>query len=219
MRKCWLAVFPVALMAAGPPAGAISAFEAYTRVVESRSGVGAHGSGLVVERIGAPEVPGALLHDWRGTAFAPGATVADFEKLLRDFDGYPKYFAPQVVKTEVVSGTGDHFEVRMRVRQKHVITVVLDTTYDVTFGRGASVSKSTRVEEVGGDHGFLWRLNTYWNYAERDGGLALRIESVSLTRPVPRGLGWLVGPYVESIPRESLEFTLRSVLGVLEGAK
>jgi hypothetical protein len=219
MRKCWLAILPVAAMAAGPPAGAVSAFEAYARVVESRSGVGAGGSGAAIERIGAPEVSGALLHDWRGSAFAPGATVADFEKLLRDFDGYPKYFAPQVVRAEVVSGTGDHFEVRMRVRQKHVITVVLDTTYDVRFGREFSVSKSTRIEEVGGDHGFLWRLNTYWNYAERDGGLALQIESVSLTRAVPRGLGWAVGPYVESIPRESLEFTLRSVLGVLERTK
>jgi hypothetical protein len=219
MSKCWLALLPVVLMAAGPPAGAVSAFEAYTRAVESRIGVGNVRTEVTIERVAAPEISGALLHDWSGTAFAPGATAAGFEKLLRDFDGYPKYFAPQVVKAEVVSGSGDHFAVRMRVRQKHVITVVLDTTYDVTFGRGSSVSKSTRIDEVGGDHGFLWRLNTYWTYAERDGGLALRIESVSLTRPVPRGLGWVVGPYVQSIPRESLEFTLRSVLRVLEGAK
>jgi hypothetical protein len=219
MRKCWLVFLPTVLMAAGPPTGAVSAFEAYARMVESRIGVGVVGPEVAIERIGAPEVSGALLHDWRGTAFAPGATVAGFEKLLRDFDGYPKYFAPQVVEVRVLSGTGDHFEVRMRVRQKHVITVVLDTTYAVTFGRGSSVSKSTRIEEVGGDHGFLWRLNTYWNYAERNGGLALQMESVSLTRAVPRGLGWVVGPYVESIPRESLEFTLRSVLRVLKGAK
>ena len=41
----------------------------------------------------------------------------------------------------------------MRVRQKHVITVVMDTAYDVTFGRldaqhGYSISRSTRIAEI-----------------------------------------------------------------------
>jgi hypothetical protein len=219
MRKWLLAVLPAVAIAAGPPAGAVSAFDAYTKVVESRLDSSAGGSGLVIERVETHEVSGAMLHDWRGSAFAPGASAAHFEKLLRDFDGYRKYFAPQVAECRVLSGSGDRFQVEMRVKQKHVITVVMDTTYDVTFGRGFTVSKSSHIEEVGGDHGFLWRLNTYWNYAERDGGLRLEIESVSLTRAVPRGLGWMVGPYVESIPRESLEFTLRSVLRALEGTR
>jgi len=33
-------------------------------------------------------------------------------------------------------------------------------------------------------------------------------QSVSLTRDIPTGLGWLIGPYVNSVPRESLTFTL-----------
>jgi hypothetical protein len=65
------------------------------------------------------------------------------------------------------------------------------------------------------EHGFLWRLNTYWSYEERDGGLYLQVEAVSLTRAVPRGLGWAIGPYVESVPRESVEFTLRSAVKAL----
>jgi hypothetical protein len=106
--------------------------------------------------------------------------------------------------------------------------VVMDTAYDVTFGRlderhGYSISRSTRISEIGSPgtgaerelsadeaHGFLWRLNTYWSYEEKDGGLYMQIETVSLTRSIPRGLGWAVQPFVESIPRESLEFTLRS---------
>ena len=67
----------------------------------------------------------------------------------------------------------------------------------------------------GEEHGFLWRLHTYWSYEERDGGLYLQVEAVSLTRAVPRGLGWAIGPYVESVPRESLEFTLRSAVKAL----
>jgi len=45
--------------------------------------------------------------------------------------------------------------------------------------------------------------------------LYLQVEAVSLTRSVPRGLGWAIGPYVESVPRESLEFTLRSAVKAL----
>jgi hypothetical protein len=122
----------------------------------------------------------------------------------------------------------DHVQAWMRIRQKHVITVVMDTTYDVIFGQldvqhGYSISHSTRIDELaspgtraehplgaGEEHGFLWRLNTYWSYEERDGGLYLQIEAVSLTRSIPSGLGWAIAPYVESIPRESLEFTLNS---------
>ncbi len=116
----------------------------------------------------------------------------------------------------------------MRLRQRHVITVVMDTAYDIEFGRldrrhGYSISRSTRIDEIEApgtsvertlsaneEHGYLWRMNTYWSYAERDGGLYLQIEAVSLTRSIPHGLGWAVRPYIESIPRESLEFTLRS---------
>jgi hypothetical protein len=188
-----------------------------------------HGE-LVIEKLTpeAQSLPGALLHHWRGTAFALGASAADFEALLRNFDAYPRVFSPQVERTRVLSKDGDRLQVTMRVRQKHVITVVLDSSYDVHFGslddrHGYSTSRSTKISEIrdlgtgserplgpSEEQGFLWRLNSYWNYAERDGGLYLQIEAVSLTRSVPRGLGWMIGPYIESIPRESLEFTLRS---------
>lgn len=191
---------------------------------------------VMVEEIspaGGAELPGALLHDWRGTAFAPGAKAADFEKLLRDFDGYPKTFAPQVTRARTLTADGDRVEGWMQVRQKHVLTVVTNATYAVEFGRldapdgyalgGWSASRSTRIAEVdragtnrerelspGEEHGFLWRMNTYWSWQERDGGLYIQVESVSLTRAVPVGLGWVVKPFIESVPRESLEFTLKA---------
>jgi hypothetical protein len=182
---------------------------------------------------GGEALPGALLHDWRGTAFVSGATAADFERVMEDFDAYPHYYAPQVVSARVLGRDGDHFQVLMRVRQQHVITVVMDTTYDVTFARldaehGYSISRSTRVDEIaspgarsehalsaGDNHGFLWRMNTYWSYEERDGGLLIQIESVTLTRSIPLGLGWAVGPFIESVPRDSLDFTLRATCRAL----
>jgi len=241
---------------AEPTPTAIAAFQAYSRAVEFRlaqqhSAPGSflapagsnsqdaearlrHGE-LVIDQITPTNanIPGALLHHWRGTAFAPGATADGFLRLLRDFNSYPKTFSPQVLQARVLTQSGDNMQAFMRVRQQHVITVVMDTNYDITFGHldnhhAYSISRSTHIDEIENsgtpnehalsaseEHGFLWRLNTYWSYEERDGGLYLQIEAVTLTRSVPTGLGWAVRPYVESVPRDSLEFTLRSACNAL----
>jgi hypothetical protein len=242
-------------LVAEPSPAAISAFNSYINAVESRltqqhrspetylapsaevpqDKASLRRGELLVEQLtpSTATLPGALLHHWRGTAFAPGATVADFDRLMRNFYAYPQHFSPQVIQAKTLKQQDDRLQAWMRVRQHHVITVVMDTTYDITFGRldpqhGYSISRSTRVSEIDSpglptehvlnsseEHGFLWRQNTYWSYEERDGGLYLQIESVSLTRSIPRGLGWAVQPFVESIPRESLEFTLRSTCNAL----
>jgi hypothetical protein len=98
--------------------------------------------------------------------------------------------------------------------------------YDVHYGRldpahQFSLSHSTRIAEVadpgqrnehtldnGHDHGFMWRLNTYWRFVQLAGGVLVQCEAISLTREIPTGLGWLVGPIINDIPRESLRFTL-----------
>ncbi len=186
---------------------------------------------LIVEEVTPTtndDFDGSMLHHWRGTAFVPGAKVADLEGILKNFNAYPQYFSPQVLQTKILLQHGDHLLAMMRVRQKHVITVVLDSTYEINFGRldaqhGYSSSVSTKISEIdepgtrhehalndNEEHGFLWRQNTYWSYAEGDGGLYMQIESVSLSRAIPTGLGWAVKPFVESVPRESMEFTLRS---------
>jgi hypothetical protein len=192
---------------------------------------------VIIERLTPAKeanMPGAMLHHWRGTTFAPGATAADFEKLMRDVSAYPMHFQPQVVRASILSRQGDRYQAQMRVRQKHVITVVLEMVSDVRPGRldaqrGYSTARSTRIEEIDSPgtskeralsgseaHGFLWRINTYWSYEEGDGGLYMQIETVSLTRSIPTGLGWVIRPFVESVPRESLEFTLRATERALE---
>jgi hypothetical protein len=185
-----------------------------------------------------PELPGAMLHHWRGTAFVPGAKVADFERLMEDFPGYTKSFAPQIVRSKVLGRRDDPgrttIQTEMRVKQHHVITVVMDIAYDVEFARldpqhGYSISHGMQIKEIADagtkdehalsgseEHGYLWRLDTYWSYEEREGGLYMQIESVSLTRAIPAGLGWALKPFIESVPRESLEFTLQSASNALK---
>lgn len=261
-----LVVFALAVRAsAEPPATAVIAFNQYAAKVEARLArqhrsvntfIADVGSGapmdatfrrgdLIIEQLtlaADANPPGALLHHWRGTAFVPGATAADFERLMKSFSAYPRFFSPQVQQAGILSPDSgairkaipDQFSASMRVRQRHVITVVVDMTCDVNYNRldarhGYSASRSTEISEIASpgtpseralsaaeEHGFLWRLNTYWTYEERDSGLYMQVESISLTRAIPTGLGWAVRPFVESVPRESLEFTLRSTSNALK---
>jgi hypothetical protein len=234
--------------AAEPSAAATAAYDAYVRAVEARlARQHAAADGFLagtlamreirVERLTptpGSDLPGAMLHHWRATAFVPGATAAVFERLLRNVADYPQLFAPEVLQATANGETADRMQMTMRVRQRHGITVVMDSAYAVEFGRldashGWSASRSDHIAEIDAagtprehtlspaeEHGFLWRQNTYWSWAERDGGLALQVESVSLSRAIPTGLAWAIRPFVESVPRESLEFTLHAVCTALK---
>jgi hypothetical protein len=111
---------------------------------------------------------------------------------------------------------------------------VLDTEHDVEVLRGRDRrwqlrSRSARIQEirdagkpdekmlpVGQDSGFLWRLNAYWSIQEGDGGVYVECRSVTLTRGVPLGLGWIVKPFTLSLPRDSLVSTLEATKQALQ---
>src|ERR1700692_1896018 len=91
-----------------PQPAANSGFDAYIGGVESRlarqhqsqsnflAGLDASGYSrsrlrrgeLIVARLtpaNDPDIPGAMLHYWRGSAFVAGARAADFERMMKDF--------------------------------------------------------------------------------------------------------------------------------------
>jgi hypothetical protein len=116
----------------------------------------------------------------------------------------------------------------LRFTMTRVITVVVDTENEAVFMREApdrarSSIRSTKVAQVedagqpgerelpvGHDGGYLWRLNSYWRLLERDGGVYVECESISLSRDIPFGFGWVVKPFVTSLPKDSLVFTLET---------
>ncbi len=171
-------------------------------------------------------VPGGMIHHWIGTVFIPGATLAQTLALEQDYDHHQDYFRPDVVQSKILRRNGNDFVVQLRFLKKKVITTVLDTEHDVHYQvvdstHAWSRSHTTRIQEVnnpgkpnerleveGHDSGFLWRMNTYWRFEEKDDGVYVESQSISLTRDIPEGLAWMIGPFVTSIPRESLTFTL-----------
>lgn len=180
------------------------------------------------------EIPDGLAHHWIGAVFVPGATVGQAIALAEDYNHHQDIYKPEVVRSRLESRSGDDFKIYYRLRKHKVITVTLNTLHEVEYFRvddrhWHSRSVSTRIAEVadagkpgehelpvGNDGGFLWRVNSWWRYEQVEGGVIIESESVSLTRDIPTGLGWLVGPFVTSIPKESLRMMLentRSALG------
>ncbi len=172
------------------------------------------------------EVKDGLIHDWVGATFIPGATLAGTLAFVQNYDGHKNFYAPEVVDSKLLSHDGDHFRVFLRLRKHKVITVVLDTEYDVRYReldshRAESRSYSTKISEIrdagtpgeqampqGRDHGFLWKLYSYWRFEERDGGTYVECEAVSLSRDVPALLSILVIPIIKELPEVSLRRTL-----------
>jgi hypothetical protein len=133
----------------------------------------------------AIDVPSGLVHHWLGSVFIPNARVDELVEWLQDYDEHHRYF-DEVESSRLVSRDGDDFRIFLRLRRKKVVTVHYNTDHFVRYtrhgeGRTSSVSYATRIAEL---------------------------ESVSLSRGVPVGVRWLVGGYLDSVPRESLEATL-----------
>jgi hypothetical protein len=182
----------------------------------------------------AIQPPAGLIHHWGGAIFIPSATLQDVLAVLQDYNRHSEYYAPDVERSKLESRDGDHFRAFLRFRRHKVITVVLDTEHDVRYfhdsvSRAHSRSSAVRIAQVenpgksderertpGDDDGFLWRMETWWRMSETDGGVYVQSEVVSLTRNIPAGLGWLIGPFVTSIPKETLTFTLQATRKAVE---
>jgi hypothetical protein len=183
---------------------------------------------------GPVEVPSGLIHDWIGAVFIPGTTVKETLALIQDYDRHKNIYQPEVIDSVLKSHHGNDFKIYLRLLKKKIITVVLDTNHDVHYlsldrTRWCCHSHTTRISEVedaGGPeervlppdtgHGFLWRLNSYWRFQEKEIGVYAECRAISLTRNVPFGLGWVIEPIIQSLPRESLINTLEATRQALQ---
>jgi hypothetical protein len=175
------------------------------------------------------KVEDGIIHHRYGSIFIPGARMADLIGWLQNFDQYEHYFT-EVEKSKLISRSGDAFNIFLRItRTKIGITVHYNTDYTFTFLRHDNVRTSsrmisTRIAEIedfgsrsekekppGRDSGYFWRSNFYWRYLEAMNGTFLECESVSLSKEVPFGLGFVFRSFVESIVEESLENILKSI--------
>ena len=172
-------------------------------------------------------VPSGLIHDWIGAAFIEHATLKDVREVVRDYARYKDFYQPAVIDSKAIA-TGeatDRFSMRL-INKSLFLKTAFDTDYEscyvqVDSGRGYSISRTTRIQEIeeygahdqrtlneGEGHGFVWRLFSIMRYAERDGGVYIELEAIGLSRDIPASLQWLVEPIVRRVSRASLSTSL-----------
>ena len=177
---------------------------------------------------GPIKVPNGLIHDWIGASFIPDTSVEKVLALVQDYDNHKNIYKPEVIASRLISHCANDFRIYLRLLKKKIVTVVLDTDHEVHYRsldqvRWLCRSYTTRISEV--EHagrpkervlppdtgsGFLWRLYSYWRFLDREGGAHVECRAISLTRDVPTGLGWIIEPIIQKLPKESLIHTLQA---------
>ena len=174
------------------------------------------------------DVDDGMIHHWYGAIFIPNVSMDRLLQWIQNYDQHSRYFN-EVEKSKLLSREGDAFKIFLRFVRKKVVTVHYNTEHTAVYrrhdsSRVSSYSIATRIaqlDDVGTprekerpvehDSGYMWRLNSYWRFRAEDGGVVIECESISLSRSIPWGVGWLVKGFVESVPRESLEATLTQI--------
>lgn len=183
------------------------------------------------------KVPNGLIHDWIGAEFIPAMAVGDVLSLIQDYDNHTNVYKPEVVASKLMKRQGNNFQIYLRLRKQKIITVILDTDHSAEYRnidrtRWVCRSYTTRVAEIENagttqekvmppdtGHGFLWRLNSYWRFQQRESGVCVECRAISLTRDVPFGMGWLIEPIIQNLPKESLINTLEATRQALRIGK
>ncbi len=164
------------------------------------------------------KLAGGQLYDWIGASFIPGATLSRLLGMLQDYDHRAQNFPETISASKLLCFTPpDHFQYTMRMKEPAILDVDSDVVWErVDAQRWRCRSVSTRVLEVGKDHGYLRRLNSYWRFAETGKGVFVEAEAITLSDrfgAMTRALGSaLMGINPEKSLRHSLTSMRESVL-------
>jgi hypothetical protein len=182
-------------------------------------------------------IQNGTIHHWRGAIFVPAINLETLFSWLQEYDRYAERFKKEIEQSQLRSRAGDTFNIRLGLtKSKLGKTVHYDTEHRVVYrrngaGRASSRSESTKIIQLqkygtpdverlpeGNDEGFLWRLNSYWRYSEREGGVIVECESVGLSRSLGSFLGFLdvlsfgkISAIAADVARESMQVTLTAV--------
>jgi hypothetical protein len=167
-------------------------------------------------------IPNGLIHHWAGVVFIPDASLSEAIGVIEDYANQPKTYNPEVRRSKLIEQSGNEAKIYIQFANKLIITVVLNVYFDVSdaqFGstRRQAASRSTRIAEVADPgsaneyevpadsaHGYMWRFNNYWRIDERDGGVYVQNESITLSRTFPPIVSWVLTPLVKSVPSDVL---------------
>jgi hypothetical protein len=174
------------------------------------------------------KAPSALIHDWIGAAFIPGARIEDVVAVVRNYVNYPEYYHPGVIGAKVLAkdGMDDRFSLLLLnqavLTKTAVETECQSTLTRVSDRRWYGETFATRIQEIedygrSGEHklpvgeggGYIWRIASNTRYEERDGGVYVELEAMALSRDIPVSLRFVIDPIVRRVSRNAVAESLR----------
>jgi hypothetical protein len=183
---------------------------------------------LVVSNRDHSDVPSGLIHHSVGAMFVPGVTLDEVNAVFNDYDHYPDFYRPRVVKVKVLKQTDEYQKITMLVVQRALgVTGAVEADDEIHIvkldaRRVFSLSNATRVQEIvdygqpeerlpleNQGPGYVWRTASITRLEQRDGGVYIEMEMISLSRGIPIGFGWLIKPLIEHMPRTLMLETLK----------
>jgi hypothetical protein len=175
-----------------------------------------------------------LVHDWVGAVFIPNTDMQKVLDVLQNFDRHPQIY-PEVQRSKLISREGNDIKGYWRLERQQVLTVVLDAIQDVHWRelgpeKWVARAYTNDIREVedpgtpqehvlpaGQGRGFLWRLYGYWSLEATNGGVLAECRSLSLSRSIPIALSFVIKPFVQSLPRDTLTGTLEHTRAAASG--
>lgn len=169
-----------------------------------------------------------LIHDWYGAIYIPNSSLARVLSVLQDFDHHAAIY-PHVIKSRLIKRDGNDVTGYWRLEQKgEMLPAVFDVVQTVHYKQIApdkwvSVCHANDIQAVEGEGsskertlppgegiGLMWRLYSYWSLRQVGNGVLAECRTVSLSRGVPSGVAWMIRPFINTIPRDSMESTLQN---------
>jgi hypothetical protein len=174
-----------------------------------------------------------------GVVFIPNTNLKSVLSTVQDYNHHGEIYKPDIAVAKILSRVGNDFLVYMRlVKAKFFLSDVLNSEHEIQFvsvdsTKVYSRSQSKRIAEVsevgkpnehelpvGQDRGLLWRLCGYWFFEEKDGGVYVACQSVTLTRDIPLIMAKLLSPIIHELPaeqvRNALEKTRKAVVSAVD---
>ena len=172
-------------------------------------------------------VPSGLIHHWLGAAFLPNATLDDALRVVTDYDRYAEFYKPLTVESASIGSDGRDYKFSLVIVNKTLFSETAlqadcsDTYFQLDDKRLYSVGACDDIREIENygtaaqrglrpdeGSGYVWRVASFSRFEQRDGGVYVEKEVVALSRDLPGGLRWFLGPIVNRLSRSSLTASL-----------
>ena len=174
------------------------------------------------------ETPKGMIHDWLGAVFLKGVSLDQAIDVIMDVRKHPEIFR-EIISTELLHQGENEIKTRAVYQIEGALSVVADADLETSLvrvspARAQVICRSTRVNEVsnfgqpdqkllpeGNDRGLIWKINNYITLEEADGGVTMECRSLHLSRDIPFGISFFLGPFLKKMPPELLESMLSSL--------